>query len=583
MRLLTNFAVRTGLLSVVLTSSTLLHPLALAQEKEKPSEAKPLATVSIAPLERTMQDLNYLLNALNATEVSVMLETMAGGFTKGIDKTRPIAIAVSLGTDDQPDAAPNFVACVPMADHNEWFSSLKENGIEPEDLGDGVYEIAAPGQYVYGKIQDGWFYVAQTEDSLENLPQDPINLVGDLPTRYTFAVRVDLEQLSAEDRKRIFEQMQSQVEGNLAQQFGDQLPEGVELAAEADEESVEQIDEWLSQTQQIVIGLLIDATEKNIYADMAVQFMPGTKLATQMESQIKLQSDLTAVRLPDSAADLRMASVLATDDDKKQAREGIHEWLEKIGEGIENSGLSEERAGLIKKLVESSTKVIDQTIDQGVVDIAASVRYNDDVLQALAGIRVADGRAIETQIKEFVAGFAKESKIEVESDYATHAGWSLHRVRAKLPETEKEATALLGSQVELFVAGSDKLILVSLDPDGDQTLRATIDKMKAAKSVDVTPLELTVHVGDLIRLMQKVKPEGNDEVGGNADESSPEDGFNDMLEGILDAVKSVGDNDQVKVTGTSLPRGFVMRVAVQEGVLKTFGSTLRSFSPVPGF
>jgi hypothetical protein len=88
--------------------------------------------------------------------------------------------------------------------------------------------------------------------------------------------------------------------------------------------------------------------------------------------------------------------------------------------------------------------------------------------------------------------------------------------------------------------------------------------MDAAQPAEVTPMEVVLRMGDLVRLMQKANPDPS-------------------MEEMLAAVEQVESNDQVKVTATVLPRGFVVRASMEEGVLKTLGSMVKSSDLMPGF
>jgi len=530
-----------------------------ASGQERP---KPFATVSIAPLERSLPDLSYLLSAVDMPEMTGMVEMMTGFYTKGIDRTRPIGVFLSMAEGEESE--PELQVCIPVTDHEQWFQAISGMGLQPEDLGDGMYEIAAAGQFLYAKVLDGWLYMGQSEESLSQVLKNPIELLGDLPQRYNLAVRLDLEQISPEARRSALEQMRSQVEQNVAQQFGDQLGDQLDAAKEAGEAQVEELEELMKDVQQIVMGILTESDQKRISIDAAVQFLPGTKLAAQMDSQTGLRSEFAALQIPEAAVQFRLTSAMADDEEKSAAKKGLHEMLQQIEQAMQRTELPEDRSALLKHLMASCTKVLEQTIDEGIVDGAAGLSFDDDILRVLAGVRVADGRAIENELKAFISGLSDASEIQFEPDYATEGSWQLHRLRAKLPESDESISTLIGQEIEIFVAASDKKLLFSLAPDGEEALRTAIRQMDSGKAVEVTPMEAMLKAGDLVRLMQKA----------NADPS---------MEEMLSSVEQVESNDQVKITATALPRGFVVRAAIEEGVLKTLGAMLKSSELMPGF
>lgn len=531
--------------------------LAFCQEK-----SKPFAVVSVAPLERSLPDLTYMLSAVNMPEMTGMVEMMAGFYTKGIDQSQPIGIFISM--ESELDSQPDVQVCIPVKDHEQWFRTIGGMGLEAEDLGDGLYEIAFGGQYMFAKVANGWLTMAQTEDSLAETIENPVELLGDLPQRYNLAVRLDMEQISPEARRSALEQMQSQLEQNVAQQFGDQLGDQLDVAKEAGQAQMEELEEMMKDVQQIVIGFLTESDQKRISIDAAAQFLPGTKLAAQMDSQAAVRSEFVGLSIPNAAARMRLTASMSDDQEKTAAKKALHEMLEQVNQSMQRTELPAERASLLKDLIANVTTVLEQTIDEGIVDMAGTLSFDEEILRVLAGIRVADSQAVEDKLKQFIAGLSGDSQIEFEEDYSTEGSWRLHRLRGKLPASEQSISVLLGQQIEIFIAASDKKLILSLAPDGEEALRACIRQLNTVQPASVTPMELVVNAGDLVRLLQKANPDPS-------------------MEEMLAAVEQVGSDDQVKMTMTALPRGFVVRASVEEGVLRTMGTMIKASRLMPGF
>lgn len=530
-----------------------------ASGQEKP---KPFAVVSVAPLDRSLPDLTYLLSAFNMPEVTGMVEMMTGFYTKGIDRTQPIGVFVSM--ESAQDSEPEVQLCVPVTDHQQWFQAIAGMGLEPEDLGDGMYEIAFGGQYLYAKVSDGWLVMAQSEESLSNLIENPVELLGDLPQRYNLSVRLDLEQISPEARRTALDQMQSQLEQNVAERFGDQLGDQLDVAKEAGQAQKDEIEELMKDVQQIVLGVLTEADQKRVSIDAAIQFLPGTQLANQMDSQAQVQTDFDKLSLPNAAAKFRLTTTMQNDQEKAAAKKALHELIQQVEQATQKTELSAERTELLKQLMTKSTTVIEQTIDEGVVDAAIAMSFEDDVLRVLGGVRVADSQAIESQIKEFVTGLAGDSQIQFDADYSTEGTWRLHRLRGKLPESDQSVSVLLGQEIELFIAASDKKLLISLAPNGEEALRECIRQLDGSQPTSVTPMEIFLKLSNLTRLMQKVNPDPS-------------------MEEMLENVEIAEENDHIRITTTALPRGFVVRATIEEGALKTFGTMIKGSGMMPGF
>ena len=546
---------RVAILAVAIANSWATQ--AICEER-----TKPFAIVSVAPLERSLPDLTYILSAVNMPEMTGMVEMMAGFYTKGIDRTQPIGIFISM--ESAEDSQPEVHVCIPVKDHEQWFQTIGGVGLEAEDLGDGMYEIAFGGQYLFAKVSNNWLILAQSEESLAETIENPAELLGDLPQRYNLAIRLDMEQISPEARRSALNQMQSTLEQNVAQQFGDQLGEQLDAAKEAGEAQMEELEELMKDVQQIVLGFLTEADQKRMSVDAAIQFLPGTKLAAQMDSQAAVHSEFVGLSVPREAARVRLTVSMSDDEEKAAAKKALHEILEQVNQSMQRTELPDERSELLKKLIENITSVLEQTIDEGVVDMAGALSFDEEILRVLAGVRVADSRSIEDQLKQFIAGLSGDSQIEFDADYSTEGTWRLHRLRGTLPASDQSISVLLGQQIEIFIAASEKKLILSLAPDGEEALRACIRQLNSSQPVVVTPMEIVVKAGDLVRLLQKANPDPS-------------------LEEMLESVEQIGSDDQVKITTTALPRGFVIRASIEEGVLRAMGTMIKASRMVPGF
>jgi hypothetical protein len=535
-----------------------LAPQAATLTAQQPQA--PIASISVAPLDRAIPEMSYLLNAMNIPEMVGVMEMMTGFYTKGLDRSRPIAILVSFdGT------SPDFQVCVPMKDHKQWFQIMSGMGLDPEELAEGLYEISAAGQVMIAKVANGWMYLGQSEDSLSTVPEDPAALLGDLPERYSFSAKIDLQQLPADMRDSAIAEMRAGFERTMQQQLGDQFDSELDAAQEAALEQMEQLEDLISDTQQLVIGCLIDPTEKKLVIDGAIQFLEGSDLAKQMDAQADLKSDFTALRPEKSSGYLRATSVMSNDKEKELAKESLRDSIEQTLEMIrQQSELPQEYMDAFQSLIEGIESIAQQSIDQGVLDGALSFDFEQDELRLLAGVKVADGKDVQQKLKDFLGGLPQSGEVQAEFDVASHAGFQLHQATIKLPKTEEISSLGFGESAQLSMAGSGDVILLCLGADGLATLKSAIDRLQTTKGVQVTPLEGSARAGSLARLAQSLRSDA-------------------MLEELVPAFDLLSEDDTIKVTGTILPRGMVMRVSLDEGVLRALGTVLKSGNFAPGF
>ncbi len=159
------------------------------------SQDKPVATVAIAPLERVTQDFTYLMRACGVPQVGAIGSMLIKQWGDGLDGKRPAGVTVQL-----VDGQPVPLAFLPLEDRKKFFDALAGAGQFPDDLGSGLFAFDAAGRTIYAKDAGKWLFISQQEDDLKNLPADPAVLLGDTPTKYDIAIRMNLQALPTEMR-----------------------------------------------------------------------------------------------------------------------------------------------------------------------------------------------------------------------------------------------------------------------------------------------------------------------------------------------------------------------------------------------
>ena len=181
----------------------------------------PVALVSITNLEKLLGDASYMLRACNVPEVGGFVSVLATQYTQGLDRARPLGLMVSLDAGN-----PVPVGFLPIADRGAFFDALAGIGVEPDDLGDGLFEIAAGGNAIFVKDSNGWLYISQTEEALDKVPANPLAVLGDLPKKYDLAVKVNLQALPADMVDMMTEQIRGGFERSMAEQ-GDRIKQAL--------------------------------------------------------------------------------------------------------------------------------------------------------------------------------------------------------------------------------------------------------------------------------------------------------------------------------------------------------------------
>lgn len=516
--------------------------------------AGPVATIVIAPVGQTLKDISWLLTAVNVPEISGFIELMGDSYTNGLDKSRPLGVIITM-EDDMPTP----LVCLPETDYKAFFEALENASIEADDLGNGMFEFSVGPQLIVAKVANGWIYVGQSEEAVANPPKNPGEFfsVMDMDKRYNLSVRLDLQQLPEELKTSAIENLRTGFENAMDTQSAEQTEEQQAMAKEMGELQMAQLEELINSTQQIVLGWLVDSGKQQIHLDGALQYVAGSKLAKQMESQGKLKSDFTGLVLPGSSGEFRVTSFANSEDDKKVAKQSFRNSMIQVEAQLENSNAPEVVIEAAKKFLAGFGGVFEKTIDEGVIDGAASISVADDTLRIVAGARVADGHAVETALKDLVAGIPANNDVKVEFDIGKHNGMNLHRLSVEIPSGNDEAKAAFGDSLQIYIAGGDKAVVISLDPSGDSGIKSAIDAMLAKKGVDVTPVTGILRVASLLRFAQTINE-------------------NPILDSAISTISKFSGKDTVTVNSTILPRGMITRLTIDEGVLRTIGTAAKS-------
>lgn len=519
---------------------------------------KDVAVISIAPLDSVLKDTSYLLRACNIPEMGGIVNIMAIQYTQGIDQTKPMGATVSMDSN----GAPNAIVFMPMTDREQFFGALAGMGIEPDDLGDGLFEIDTGGQVIYAKEDGGWMFVGQTEDSLNSTPADPSAILGNLPQAYDIAVRINARNVPQSIKDEAMNQIRTGYERTQAQQT-DQTEEERAAAEALGEASMAQFEQMFNEVEQLILGWSINSQEQRTYFDGGVQFMEGTKLAAQADLAKDVTSDFTEFVLPNPSAKFRFSSVIA-EEDRPVAKNNLRSSMAQVQNQLDqNDDMPDEAKEVVEELMAGLGKVFEDTIDEGKFDGSGSVSVADDTLRVLIGGHIADGNALAEEFKKAAAKIPNgDNAPEFEFDYATHQGMALHRVRVPLKIADPGAKQAFGDEAILTIGTGEKAYFIAYDPTGDALAKSLVDKI--GTGAKVSPFEGVVQVEDLLRYAQAISP-------------------NSILDNAINTMSEYADKDKVEISTRLIKRGAVYRLSIDEGILRAAGAAAKSGGGGGGF
>ncbi len=547
---------RTLVAMAAVTAVGLLAPVkAFSQGPEKP-----VAVVSIAPIERLMQDFTYLMRTCGVPQVGGIGSMMVKQYTQGLDTKRAAGVAIQI-VNGQPVA----MGFLPLSSREQFFSALAGAGQIPDDLGKGMFAFDLGGRTVYAKEQGQWLFIGQQEDDLKSPPADPSTMLGDSPTKYDLAMRINVQALPAEMKEMAVGQLRAGYERQLAQEQGQTADEKA-AAEQMGKASIEQIERMLKETDQVLWGLSASAAAQKVQVDVGATFVAGSELAAQMEKQNGVTSDFTGLLIQGAAMTTRMTSLIG-DADKVVAKGNLKSFLAQIEKPIEASGdLPSASKEALKKFLRGAVGVLEKTIDAGKFDGGGAVALTDGKVRGVFGGTVADGMQIEKDVKELVASLGSGPDVpKFQFNYAKHQNVNLHKVSIPIKSDDPKVRKVLGTELKLVIGTGEKSLYLSIDPDGDSVIKSALDRVNSTKSVKVTPVETILEVGQILAFVQTINS-------------------NPVLEMAAQSMQASEGKDKVRVVANVIPRGAVYQMTIEEGVLKGIGAAVQaSQGGGPGF
>ncbi len=532
------------LFSCAAAVALLLAPLSLAH-----AQNKPLVVVSVSSVDEVLADVKYVTKASGFEGAGNTADFFGKAYSNGVDRKRPIGVIVT------PKEGGEFVSVsfVPISDMKAILATLKEPVGEPKDAGDGVLELAAGPQSVFIKEAAGWAFVAQQKEHLTDLPADPSTQLGTLPKDYTFAAKVNLQNLPADLKKMAADQIRMGFENNL-----ENAPETPgfdrELMEKVNRNAMENFIRMLDELEEITIGFNIDAPGQRTYIDVGMTAVAGSRLAKQVEQAGQAKSSYSAFLVPGAAATLNFVAPIAKED-QEQTFALIEGFRANAQKEIDNDpNLDATRRAAAKELIAGFIDVMRATMDEGKLDGGAALMLEPKSLNFVAGGLVADGTKVEGLLKR-LAELAKDEADapEIKLNAGKHGDVSLHTIVG--PNDDEKAREILGDKINIVLGTGPKSIYLAFGKDGEGLLKKMIDQVSQKGPAAVPPSQLNVSLLPILKFAASVDD-------------------NPIVPALVSVLEKNG-KDKISVVTELRPRGSNTRILVEEGVLQTIGEGVK--------
>ena len=427
--------------------------------------AAPVAQISIGSYETLSSSIETLGKMVDNDQLAVvpkLLETQLGDNFKAFDKTQPSGVLVYLKEKNGNVNGASFLAFVPLSDSTVLFEFLEDNdAVEVETTTvDGVEmkKVTFNEYSVFVVTANGWTFISDKTSMLLDLPQNPAAELGDLPSKYLLAAKLNIDVVPESAKKWVEEQIENGIKAAEAANLEDDDDEEVEETAAQEkfkkytqESQLKQIKKMLYEFKSVVIGAAFDGKKNVLRFDLDVTPVEGSDLAKEFDAY-KGQTGLGAALLDDATA-------YSSGVDIPQETSSTLELFGMIKDMVLKSENKECKIDKEKldTLIEKTCDVIEDIIkanDEKVVKTGAAFYFKTDDISFVAVAKCANVEAVDGIIKDWIKEAGDKADEYFKADAETWEGLTFNV--ATIP-TEKITKELLKKAEDADDEDADQL------------------------------------------------------------------------------------------------------------------------------
>jgi hypothetical protein len=483
------------------------------------SKSRSLVTVSCAGYDRLLADVGAIGQWSGDAGLGLRLQLLLLTLPQGDAAHGPLALDTARPWGAVlPDGKPTPTAYVflPVADIAPLVDLLQGQLGCTVKVEKGVYQIPFGRQTIYAVHKRHWAFIADSQQQLESVAADPETLLGDLPKRYDLAIHASIRELPVEYRQ--------------------QLPTRYRL----------------DEMDDLLLGWNVDSQTRTSYVDLELRAKTGSKLAEHLAQVMPAKSDFSGLPMPNAAVTAIVAGALSGEQ-VCQVNGLLASLHGLIIEQLQSQGLGEATFRRASRLLDAVADALRTTVEHKKLDGGLAIRLDAAGGTLLAGASLADAAHLEAIFQHATDAIPENDPLAKRIAMAaeTYHGFHLHAISLATPD--RQLVPLVGDRLETVVGIADDKVLVAVGRDAVATLKTAIDRLKSVGGKEVPPLEITVAVARVARLLAAV---GEDpRLKANAV----------MLAGLFQNDDGKG---RATLSAQSIPRGVQLRLRVDEKVLR---------------
>ena len=528
-----------------------------AQKKE----LKQFVTVSFSGYDDLMKGASVIGKLVGfpvqqATEAQLQMLGAADALNS-LDKKRPWIMAVKTDAEGNEFV---FQLFIPTSDLKKVLKALPMLG-EPADGGEGVLEISSPGRVVFAKQHGDWAVIADSKPSVVDANEDPVKSAGDMPQKYQLGVCLAAKEIPDALKQRVFGLLTMFTQMGV-QKMPNETEEQFAARSKMTQQAVQQAIAALTDLERLTVGIKVDDATSSAFFEYIGTFMAGSKTAARTAKSIGAKTSLAGALLPDAAVTFH-ATRKADPTDIASMKANLATLRGKAVSELDKQGLPEETLKQAKQLAGDLIDVLEKSIETGMMDVAGSVKLGPQTLTLVAGAQIADGKKLESVIKQLVQQLTKDQPaiskfIKLDAEQHQDVRFHVISIPTNIMGTneQEKMKALVGETLSIIVGIGEKNIFLGAGRDAAKTVKQVIDDSQHDSAKALPPAEFSLAVGAIAKFAASVA---------DANERPTIEMVSKLLEG------SAG-KDHLKFIVTPVPNGAQFRLVAEEGVLKLLGS-----------
>lgn len=534
-------------------------------QADSTQKMKPIVVMSLAGYEELRGDVAMVGNLAGRPELADNLEGLLELFTQGkglagVDKKKPWGAVIQ--TDGSTISGYAFL---PVTSLDEFGSVMKPLVEEIEELGEGVYKVKNKGTTVYVKHkQGGWLVACENPEALAATPDDPGQVLGDLPQRYDVAIRISASNVPEQHGEKFLAKLKDKAAKDLEQRPGEDELEFA-IRKHLGERLLQAISTVAEDLDQLTVGWSLDHRARKALLELDVAVKPGSKTAQAFAETAEAKTEFAGFCLP-RAALAGSGVAVCPHVDPQDLSELFDLIRDKAAQDIEAEGKPEEETKATKQLADGLLTALEKTIASGRADGGTALLLKPDSATLIVGRYVADGRALEDTLDDLVEAVRRKHPDFVarvlKTEIDQHDDIHFHRLSLPIPEDAKnreKLVQLVGEMLEVIVGCGDRSVYLGAGKDALKTLKRAIARSESPGARADSRLQVSLKLSEIARFAAAM---------GDGRQKR-------RAEKALAVLEKSPGKDRVVLTAVPTDHGTTVRLEIEPGVLKMLGAAAK--------